>query len=545
VDLVSTGGSISGAFADGGNTTTAAAVLGTNSNQPLQLETNDAVALTISQNGNVGVGTASPRALLHVGPGNDTPTTNVAGITVQNTGATALTVRDATNDSEGFLFVDWSGVIMGSATNHNLHLRSGNVNRLTIDQNGNVGVGTASPSNLFEVRSDAASDVGLVKLSNRAAANWGVGSNIQFHGESDLKMAEVSSNWSGNNLGSEFNLRTRRSGTMYNAIRIEPYGPAFVPRVSIGDYNLGADASGRFLINSFTGTGDSVITGLTLGHYDSDSGAAAGVGNRLNFQTESSVHGVNPETAYIDAVLDDATDASKDGSLRFGTIGPNATSGSDVATEKMRIDSAGNVGIGTSNPGYALDVVSNVVNDAMRITNSNSSGYGTINFTDHLGVQKAYVGRANSSAGQYPGKFVVASDGEDILFDSSTTATLPRMIIKSGGNVGIGTTTPAYALDVSGSIRITGTPYRDGGDIAWTVPSDARLITVTGSFERGLSELLKIDTVKYHYKVNNLRNISSVPEYTGVIAQNVAENIPEAVKEDDSGFLSLNTTPIF
>ncbi len=119
-------------------------------------------------------------------------------------------------------------------------------------------------------------------------------------------------------------------------------------------------------------------------------------------------------------------------------------------------------------------------------------------------------------------------------------------VARATGFVGIGmNSAAAYRLDVNGDIHITGTPYRDGGDIAWTVPSDARLKDVKRNYNRGLKEILNIGTVIYSYKKGNIKNIDPEKEFTGVLAQNVQENIPEAVKEDKDGFLSLNTTPIF
>jgi hypothetical protein len=58
--------SLAGTILNGGNSTGAAISIGTNDNQPLQLKTNNSVAMTISQNGFVGVGTSQPSSALEV-----------------------------------------------------------------------------------------------------------------------------------------------------------------------------------------------------------------------------------------------------------------------------------------------------------------------------------------------------------------------------------------------------------------------------------------------------------------------------------------------
>ena len=186
------------------------------------------------------------------------------------------------------------------------------------------------------------------------------------------------------------------------------------------------------------------------------------------------------------------------------------------STERMRIDSTGNVGIGTISPMSPLHVKGHVILEGSNVTKKWSVFSGAI-------------------GDPAPETFTIREDGYG-----------DRLVITPlNGYVGIGNIAPAYNLDVTGDLRITGTPYRTGGDIAWQVPSDARLKDVHDAYDRGLNAILGIDTVKYNYKQGNAVGADPSQEYVGVIAQQVQQVIPEAVKQDKNGYLSLNSSPIF
>ncbi len=75
-----------------------------------------------------------------------------------------------------------------------------------------------------------------------------------------------------------------------------------------------------------------------------------------------------------------------------------------------------------------------------------------------------------------------------------------------------------------------------------TASSDGRLKTVEGVFDRGLAEVLGIDTVLYRW--NEMSGYDTEAVYAGFIAQNIQGVIPEAVGEDNRGYLTLNDRPI-
>lgn len=107
-----------------------------------------------------------------------------------------------------------------------------------------------------------------------------------------------------------------------------------------------------------------------------------------------------------------------------------------------------------------------------------------------------------------------------------------RMVVDvASGNVGIGTTAPSAQLHVAGgNVRFSnygaGTLVTDSsGNI--TASSDASLKTVTGSFTRGLADVLKLTPRTYRWKESSGMNTED--ENVGFIAQEVLESIPEAV----------------
>ena len=103
-------------------------------------------------------------------------------------------------------------------------------------------------------------------------------------------------------------------------------------------------------------------------------------------------------------------------------------------------------------------------------------------------------------------------------------------IYDATGNIGVGTTSPSAQLHTTGTVRFAGlgagTLVTDSsGNI--TASSDASLKTVTGSFTRGLSDVLKLTPRAYRWNVKSGMNTDD--ENVGFIAQEVLEAIPEAV----------------
>jgi hypothetical protein len=116
-----------------------------------------------------------------------------------------------------------------------------------------------------------------------------------------------------------------------------------------------------------------------------------------------------------------------------GTAGNSAT-----FSESMRITSGGNVGIGTTGPSQKLEV--NVASgDGILIK---SADVATLKFKGSGAVSNWGFASTNLTAGDF-GLYESNSAGGDPI-----SAGTPRIILKAGGNVGIGTTSPNATLDV-------------------------------------------------------------------------------------------------
>jgi hypothetical protein len=206
--------------------------------------------------------------------------------------------------------------------------------------------------------------------------------------------------------------------------------------IQIKYFGTNVDPSGaRYLI--FNNTDDTLVVGQPLGGLswvNNDASATAG------------------EAAYVKAYCAVNTGSAE---LRFGTGAQNG------ASEAMRIDGSGNVGIGTTSPSTTLAIGSNATGgyNGGVLLNRGASTYNFYEASDGTNsvifgldnsISNAKIGTVNS----YPVGFY--------------TANAERMRIDSSGNVGIGTSSPARQLHVKdgssyGYARVEGASGGFGG----------------------------------------------------------------------------------
>lgn len=179
-------------------------------------------------------------------------------------------------------------------------------------------------------------------------------------------------------------------------------------------------------------------------------------------------------------------------------------SGSDANTERLRITSAGNVGIGTTSPSAKLTVSGaiNATSGLSALSASNIFIDQPLSTLSRIGIVGANTSTAGTlSISQY------SSDG---------SIGIDVININSSGNVGIGTTSPSEKLQVAGNVLATG----------FFQSSDLRL-----------KDIVKRDGDVIYYKWKDARDAKL---HIGYVAQEVQKENPDQVNADEKGILSVN-----
>jgi hypothetical protein len=185
------------------------------------------------------------------------------------------------------------------------------------------------------------------------------------------------------------------------------------------------------------------------------------------------------DIAQTTKILASASPSTTDGNLYFYTVG----------SERMRVNSAGNIGINTSSPNYTVDV-NGALGASIGITTGslNVTGASTLhgdltvdgpglrvptgNIATRPAVPQAGHVRYNTETSQFEGYGPGSAWGSlgGVVDIAQTTKILPsasasvtdgnlyfytvgteRMRVNSAGNVGIGTTSPSFKLDINGT----------------------------------------------------------------------------------------------
>lgn len=374
---------------------------------------------------NVGIGISAPTDKLHIvssATGNQfgritaTDSTASAAWVAQNdqgdnvvyrvfgSGVSGTQMGSALGRSASLLAnLGGSGVfLLGTFSNTDFILGTNNTERMRILSSGNVGIGTSSPNYKLDVN-------GYVNISAGNGLRWGSGD------------AEII------NSGYSLLFRTYNGAALAEAMRIDTAGNVGIGTTSPA-YKLHVK-SDTDVVQVIESTGSVTYTQ----YYNSNSGTG-GTGDGLTV-------GLNTTSAlvwYREA-----------GDLLLGTSN----------TERVRILSGGNVGIGTTSPGAKLQISGGTLDGSALTELGISSGLttgrlGTFDASSLASIStrgdaSSVELAAGSSATYYTG--ISATANNATLFTGTLrffTSGSEKVRVTSGGNVGIGTTSPGYKLSV-------------------------------------------------------------------------------------------------
>lgn len=217
-------------------------------------------------------------------------------------------------------------------------------------------------------------------------------------------------------------------------------------------------------------------------------------------------------------------------SIRFSSPTNDIRDGSAAFNDLMTVKNNGDVGIGTTNPQYTLDVSGDVNFTGNLLKNGTLVSTGGLDPIVSLGpwIDDAselvlhhsnlngfanYALRQDDSGGTH-----INADFSALFLEYGGTE---RMRVHSNGNVGVNNTGPVYTLDVGGTIRAS------GDVIAF---SDGRYKTDVYRINDALNKINRVSGYTYRMKEGTERR-------AGVIAQEIREVLPEVVVgTEESGY---------
>ena len=384
--------------------------------------------LRITSAGLVGIGTSSPGNTAGFGQQLQL-TGNLPCITIDNTGTGANKYSLGVNGSGAF------GVWDNTASAF----------RMYINSSGSVGIGSTSPQGLCDV---AGSNGRLVLANGNTSGGMKItATNAAYSANGYLAFEGYSTEYGRFDTSGRLLVGTSTSVSAGAWVNGATTQAAFGHQVagvnwnegSVGlfSYETAANAAPQISFNKSNSN--------TLGTFGTALGASTDIGSIVF----SGSDGTKFVPGALIAAEVDGTSGANDmpGRLVFSTT----ADGASATTERMRITSAGLVGIGTSSPGAQLQVTAP---SAGRSYSSSVLDFSNI----HLdGITAGTTTSALTfSSGSGGGAAIAFSRGGSFQTEMSfwtcstnvANSATQRMVIDSAGSVGIGTTSPNALLDV-------------------------------------------------------------------------------------------------
>ena len=200
-------------------------------------------------------------------------------------------------------------------------------------------------------------------------------------------------------------------------------------------------------------------------------------------------------------------------------------------------DSGSNIGIGTTSPASKLHVQVDGVNGYTGGILLQAPNMAT-------GSQAVLImGKNNGTNNQAELRFNYdGANSTNNRYEFGFANTQPAVFMNAAGRMGIGVFNPGGQLELSLD------QGRKPSTSTWTITSDARVKNIDGQYTKGLNEIVQLNPIVYHYKNTREKTFSAdvlAAQNVGLTAQEAQQVFPEAVGVDPDGTLNLNMHSIF
>ncbi|MFC1546679.1 beta strand repeat-containing protein [bacterium] len=342
--------------------------------------------------GNIGIGVASPNYLLDVGGSIHIST----GALYFPDGSSLVTAgggssSSISNDKDAVITADSDGNASGE-----IQFFIGGSQKMVILNNGNVGIGSAAPAQLLDVVGNISAVNGIFSGTLSAdTLDTGLGAYELYAMNQDVETTD-NVTFAGAVISNTLSANTLTDGT-----------------ISIANGILSSGNSVQANIGNFDEVYVSSITG------------------QPTIYIQSNID-MNSENLIVKEVITSTISAQNSNGLYLV----------DNSDNGIFIHDGGNIGIGTDNPAFKLDVAGSI-----------HISTGAFYFADGSSMTTAGISSAQTISNNTDISITADADSNssgEIQFNTNGTE---KMVVLNDGNVGIGITAPNYKLEVNGSIR--------------------------------------------------------------------------------------------
>jgi hypothetical protein len=348
--------------------------------------------------------------------------------------------------------------------------------------------GTLSASGQATFTKSANSAGSVAALLQNADGNAGIGSRLAW------RLDNLANEWGYINVNRVGGGATAQMDFAVNNAAYSGAPSVAMTVLGSGNVGIGTTAPARKL--TIVGAADQTMTigndgpSMTLTNDASNPNAAATTG-LLALATSAGQYSLNAGELMM------ATFGASRGNI---VINPNFAGGG-ASRDVILQPSSGNVGVGTAVPSTKLHVQT-ATNGGIVVNDGTVNGiiYGSTTLTNSFAI---------GTTSNHP-----------LIF--GTNNSFPQMMLATSGNVGIGTTSPSYQLQLS-----TDSAAKPSTN-TWTIASDARIKTETGEYTKGLDAVLSLRPVTYRYN-GKAGMVDDGEDKISIIAQEAINAFPECV----------------